>query len=114
MYEKFRQRSLEANKRLPEAGLVDLLFGNVSVIDRETGAVAIKPSGTGYEGLTAEKLSVVDLDGRPLEEGLKASSDTPTHLCLYRAFSEIGAVFTHTHELRHLLRKHGKGAYYGQ
>ena len=76
-------------------GLVTEAWGNVSAVDRAEGLVVIKPSGVPYAELTEEAMSVVALDGTPLA-GLKPSSDTPTHLELYRAFSEIGGV-AHTH-----------------
>ena len=71
-------------------------WGNVSGIDRESGLVVIKPSGVSYEGMTPEDMVVVSLDGEVVEGSLKPSSDTPTHLVLYKAFKEIGGV-VHTH-----------------
>jgi L-ribulose-5-phosphate 4-epimerase len=96
MLESLRQQVLEANLLLPKYGLVTFTWGNVSGIDRATGLVAIKPSGMGYEELTAEDMVIVDLDGKIIEGKLKPSSDTPTHLDLYKAFSHIGGV-VHTH-----------------
>ena len=87
---------LEANLELWRRGLILFTWGNVSGIDRERGLVAIKPSGVPYEELTAGKLAVVDLDGNPVGDGFKPSSDTPTHLELYRAFPDIKAV-AHSH-----------------
>ena len=95
MLSKLKQKVLKANLFLPKNNLVTLTWGNVSGIDREKGFVVIKPSGVEYEDLTLEKMSVVDLNGK-LIEGLKPSSDTPTHLELYKAFVDIGGV-THTH-----------------
>ncbi len=103
-----RQECLEANKQLPQFGIVDLTFGNVSVLDRESGAMAIKPSGVAYEALTAEDMVVLDVQAKPddsytldLEKAtlwgkLRPSSDTPTHMRLYQAFSNIRAI-VHTH-----------------
>ncbi len=87
---------LAANLALPKHGLVTFTWGNVSGIDRQQGLVVIKPSGVPYEQMKTEHLVVVDLDGNPVEGGLRASSDTPTHLVLYKAFPEIGGI-VHTH-----------------
>ncbi len=84
------------NLELVEHGLVVLTWGNVSGIDRETGLVAIKPSGVPYPSMTAEDIVVVDLEGRTVEGRLKPSSDLPTHLALYRAFPSVGGI-VHTH-----------------
>jgi L-ribulose-5-phosphate 4-epimerase len=91
-----RQSVLEANLALPASGLVTLTWGNVSGIDRDRGLVAIKPSGVAYEGMTASDLVTVDLDGKRVDGELQPSTDTPTHLALYRAFEGIGGV-AHTH-----------------
>ena len=96
MLEKLKQQVLEANLLLPKYGLVTFTWGNVSGIDRETGLVVIKPSGVSYEGMAAEDMVVVDLDGKVAEGKWKPSSDTPTHLALYRAFPGLGGV-VHTH-----------------
>lgn len=96
MLEKLKQEVLEANLLLPKHQLVTFTWGNVSGIDREQGLVVIKPSGIPYEELKAEDLVVVDLEGRIVEGNLRPSSDTPTHLALYKAFSQIGGV-VHTH-----------------
>ena len=85
-----------ANLELRELGLVVATFGNASGIDRAQGVVAIKPSGVSYGELAPENMVLVDLDGRVLEGELNPSSDTPTHVRLYRAFPEIGGV-VHTH-----------------
>lgn len=87
---------LKANLELVKQGLVIFTWGNVSSIDRERGYVVIKPSGVAYEDMTAEDMVVVDLDGRVVEGKLRPSSDTPTHLILYRAFPHIGGI-VHTH-----------------
>jgi len=94
--ETLRADVFKANCDLVKHGLVILTWGNVSGIDREKGLVVIKPSGVSYDTLRVEDLVVVDLDGNVVEGRLKASSDTPTHLELYRAFPGIGGV-VHTH-----------------
>ena len=86
----------DANIELVKHGLVIFTWGNVSAIDREKGIVVIKPSGVSYDEMKAEQMVVVDMDGNVLEGTLKPSSDTATHLELYKAFSEIGGV-VHTH-----------------
>ena len=96
MLEAMKERVLRANLALAAQGLVILTWGNVSEIDRETGIVAIKPSGVRYEDMTAADIVLVDLFGNKIEGGLNPSSDTPTHLELYRRFPKIGGI-THTH-----------------
>ena len=96
MLEKLKKEVLEANLRLPRYGLVTFTWGNVSGIDRESGLVAIKPSGVEYDTMTAEDIVIVDLDGKVVEGKLRPSSDTPTHLALYCAFPALGGV-VHTH-----------------
>lgn len=96
MLEKLKEQVLEANLDLPKHNLVTFTWGNVSGIDRESGLVVIKPSGIPYEELKIEDLVVVDLEGRIVEGKMRPSSDTPTHLALYRAFSQIGGI-VHTH-----------------
>ena len=96
MLEELKKKVCEANLELVRHGLVIFTWGNVSGIDRESGLVVIKPSGVSYEGMTPEDMVVVSLDGRVVEGSLKPSSDTPTHLVLYKAFKEIGGV-VHTH-----------------
>ena len=97
MLEHLKEQVLEANLRLPEYGLITLTWGNVSAIDRGENLVVIKPSGVSYDRMTAEDMVVVDLvSGAKVEGKLAPSSDTPTHLELYRAFAGIGAV-VHTH-----------------
>jgi L-ribulose-5-phosphate 4-epimerase len=87
---------LAANCALASHGLVTLTWGNASGIDREQGLVAIKPSGVAYERLTAKDIVVLDLAGNVIEGERRPSTDTPTHLVLYRAFEEIGGI-VHTH-----------------
>ena len=97
MYEQLKKRVLEANLLLPEFGLVDLTWGNVSEVDRENGVVAIKPSGVPYETMTENDIVVVGLkDGKIVDGELNPSSDLNTHLVLYKAFPNIGGV-VHTH-----------------
>ncbi|MBP5254702.1 MAG: L-ribulose-5-phosphate 4-epimerase [Lachnospiraceae bacterium] len=96
MLESLKQKVLEANLLLPKYGLVTFTWGNVSGIDRETGLVVIKPSGVEYDGMTADDMVVVDLEGRRVEGQWKPSSDTMTHVELYKAFPKIGGV-VHTH-----------------
>jgi len=86
----------DANIELVKHGLVIFTWGNVSAIDREKGIVVIKPSGVSYDEMKAEQMVVIDMDGKVLEGTLKPSSDTATHLELYKAFPEIGGV-VHTH-----------------
>lgn len=90
------ERVLEANLALPRAGLVTLTWGNASAADRELGYVAIKPSGVSYDRLTADDIVVLTLAGDVVRGSGRPSTDTPTHLILYRAFPEIGGV-VHTH-----------------
>lgn len=96
MLEDLKRRVLEANLELVRKNLVIYTWGNVSEIDRESGLVVIKPSGVDYDELKVEDMVVVDLQGKVIEGHFKPSSDTPTHLVLYRAFKEIGGV-VHTH-----------------
>ena len=97
MLEQLKEQVLEANLLLPRHGLVTFTWGNASGIDREQGLVVIKPSGVAYDGMTAEDMVVVSLaDGSVVEGRWKPSSDTATHLVLYRAFPELGGV-VHTH-----------------
>lgn len=96
MLQELKQQVFLANKMLPEYGLVTFTWGNVSGIDRQKGLVVIKPSGVEYEGMTPEDMVVVDLDGNVVEGKLNPSSDTPTHLELYRTFHTIGGI-VHTH-----------------
>ena len=96
MLKTLKEQVLEANLELNRRRLVIYSWGNASGLDRERGLMVIKPSGVPYEELTAEKMVVVDLTGRVVEGDLNPSSDTPTHLELYRSFPEIGGV-VHTH-----------------
>ncbi|MFP7323486.1 L-ribulose-5-phosphate 4-epimerase [Serratia marcescens] len=96
MLNELKRQVLAANLSLPAYGLVTFTWGNVSAIDRQSGLVVIKPSGIAYEAMTLEDLVVVDLEGQVREGHRKPSSDTDTHLVLYRAFADIGGV-VHTH-----------------
>lgn len=97
MLTQLKQQVLEANLDLPRHKLVTFTWGNVSAVDRERGLVAIKPSGVEYEHMTVEDMVVVDLaSGLTVEGTKKPSSDTATHLALYREFSDIGGI-VHTH-----------------
>lgn len=96
MLEQLKKQVLEANLLLPKYGLVTFTWGNVSGIDRESGLVVIKPSGVPYEGMTEEDMVVVDFDGKRVEGKWKPSSDTPTHVELYKAFPALGGI-VHTH-----------------
>ena len=93
-----REECLEANLQLPQTGLVDLTFGNVSVLDKDAGIFAIKPSGVPYSDLKAADMVLVDLEGNIVDSKLKPSSDTPTHRRLFIAFGEAGVrSVVHTH-----------------
>ncbi|HIW32793.1 MAG TPA: L-ribulose-5-phosphate 4-epimerase [Candidatus Paenibacillus intestinavium] len=96
MLEQLKQQVWEANMELPKYGLVTFTWGNVSGIDRESGLVVIKPSGVPYEELKPEQMVVVDLDGNVVEGSYRPSSDTATHVLLYKHFEDIGGV-VHTH-----------------
>jgi L-ribulose-5-phosphate 4-epimerase len=96
MLQELKEKVLEANLSLVKHGLVIFTWGNVSGIDREKGLVVIKPSGVAYEKIKAGDMVVVDLDGKTIEGKLNPSSDTPTHLVLYKFFKKIGGV-VHTH-----------------
>ena len=96
MLEELKKAVYEANMLLPKYKLVTFTWGNVSQIDRETGYFAIKPSGVDYEKLTPDDMVIMDLEGNKIEGRYNPSSDTPTHLELYRAFPKIGGV-VHTH-----------------
>ena len=97
MLEKLKQEVLEANLLLPKYDLITFTWGNVSGVDREKNLMVIKPSGVPYEGMTAEDMVVVDIaTGKVVEGKWKPSSDTPTHLALYRAYPEMGGI-VHTH-----------------
>ncbi len=97
MLDDLKQQVLKANLALPRYGLVTFTWGNVSAVDRESGLVVIKPSGVEYDDMTVEDMVVVDLQTGAVVEGKKKpSSDTQTHLALYRAFPTIGGI-VHTH-----------------
>lgn len=97
MLESLKKAVYEANMLLPKYGLVTFTWGNVSGFDQENGFVVIKPSGVEYEALSPEKMVVVDLEGKKVEGDLKPSSDTATHIELYKAFPNIkGIVHTHS------------------
>jgi L-ribulose-5-phosphate 4-epimerase len=99
MLEKLKAQVCEANLELVRQGLVILTWGNVSGIDRGRGLIVIKPSGVAYDRMKPSQMVVVSLEtGKVVEGKLKPSSDTPTHLVLYRAFKEIGGI-VHTHSL---------------
>ncbi|MBR4813556.1 MAG: L-ribulose-5-phosphate 4-epimerase [Lachnospiraceae bacterium] len=95
--EQLKKEVLEANLELPKYGLVTFTWGNVSGYDPESGLVVIKPSGVSYDGMTVDDMVVVDLEGKIVEGTKKPSSDTPTHLALYRAWPGVrGVVHTHS------------------
>lgn len=97
VFQNLRETCWEANRKLPATGLVDLTFGNVSVLDRAEGVFAIKPSGVDYEALRPADIVLVSLKtGQCVEKGLRPSSDTPTHRCLFQAFEGINSI-VHTH-----------------
>lgn len=96
MLEELKQKVYEANMELPKRNLVTYTWGNVSEIDREKGVFVIKPSGVNYEDLKPEDMVVIDLEGNRVEGRYNPSTDTATHLELYKAFPEIGGV-VHTH-----------------
>ena len=97
MLEKLKEEVLKANLLLPKYNLVTFTWGNVSGIDRERGLIVIKPSGVEYDEMKAEDMVVVDMNGSIVEGSLRPSSDTPTHIELYKAFPNIkGVVHTHS------------------
>jgi L-ribulose-5-phosphate 4-epimerase len=97
MLERLKEQVFRANLLLPKHGLITFTWGNVSGIDREQGLVVIKPSGVSYDVMKAEDMVVVELEtGKTVEGSLKPSSDTPTHIELYKAFPNIGGI-VHTH-----------------
>ena len=98
MLKELKERVCKQNLALVGHGLVVLTWGNVSGIDREKGLVVIKPSGVSYEHMTADDMVVVDLEGNVVEGKFRPSSDTPTHLYLYKKFPEVGGV-VHTHSI---------------
>lgn len=96
MYQELKQRVLQANLMLPKYKLVTFTWGNVSEIDRDRGVIAIKPSGVEYENMQIDDIVIVNLQGETIEGYLNPSSDTATHLELYKAFPNIGGI-VHTH-----------------
>ena len=98
MLEELKERVLKENLELDKRGLVTYTWGNVSAIDKKTKLIVIKPSGVDYETMRVEDMVVVDLDGNIVEGKLNPSSDTPTHIELYKSFTEIGGV-VHTHSI---------------
>ena len=97
-YKDIREACCEANRQLPASNLVDLTFGNVSVLDPAAAVFAIKPSGVDYAALTPESMVVIDLEGIIVEGDLRSSSDTPTHRCLLQAYAGKGIrSVVHTH-----------------
>lgn len=99
MLEQLKEEVFAANRRLAASGLAVLTWGNASGFDHESGLVAIKPSGVDYDKMTPSDMVVVDLDGNVVEGGLRPSSDTPTHLEIYRNFEGVrGVVHTHSSE----------------
>jgi L-ribulose-5-phosphate 4-epimerase len=98
MLTELKREAFEANRELPRHGLVHLNFGNASALDRRRGIIAIKPSGVFYDRLRAVDMVLVDLEGKQVEGRLRPSSDTPTHLELYRGFAHAGGI-VHTHSV---------------
>lgn len=96
MYSELKKRVFDANLELVKHGLVIFTWGNVSEIDRERGIIAIKPSGLAYDAMTWQDMVLVDLEGVVVDSKWKPSSDTPTHLVLYKEFATVGGV-VHTH-----------------
>lgn len=96
MLKTLKEQVYEQNMELPRRGLITYTWGNVSGIDRDKGLFVIKPSGVDYDQLKADDMVVMDLDGNKVEGNLNPSSDTPTHLELYKAFAEVGGI-VHTH-----------------
>jgi L-ribulose-5-phosphate 4-epimerase len=108
MLEQLKEQVFQANLLLPKHGLVTFTWGNVSGIDREQGLMVIKPSGVSYEELKAEDMVVVELGtGKKVEGKLKPSSDTPTHLELYKAFPNVGGISPHPQPLGDKFRAGG-------
>jgi L-ribulose-5-phosphate 4-epimerase len=95
-YEELRRKCYELNMEIPQRGLAIYTWGNVSVLDRERGVFAIKPSGVSYDALRPQDVVIVDLDASRVDGSLRPSSDTKTHAVLYRSFSQIGGI-VHTH-----------------
>jgi L-ribulose-5-phosphate 4-epimerase len=96
VYQDIKQSCYEANMQLPKLGLVLFTFGNVSVVDRQKGVFAIKPSGVPYETLKVDDIVIVDFEANKVEGEMRPSSDTKTHAVLYQHWEDIGAI-VHTH-----------------
>lgn len=96
MYEELKNKVCQANIELQKHNLVVYSWGNVSEIDRNNNVIAIKPNGVAYEKLTPDKIVLLDIEGNIIEGDFNPSSDTPTHLELYRSFDSIGGI-CHTH-----------------
>ena len=96
MLEELKKQVYEANMELPRRGLITYTWGNVSGIDRESGYFVIKPSGVDYDALSPDDMVVMDLDGNKIEGRYKPSSDTATHIELYKKYEDIGGI-VHTH-----------------
>ena len=96
MLEELKKQVYEANMELPRRGLITYTWGNVSGIDRESGYFVIKPSGVDYDALSPDDMVVMDLEGNKIEGRYKPSSDTATHIELYKKYEEIGGI-VHTH-----------------
>ncbi len=97
-YKNIQEAAFEANRELPKLGLIIFNFGNASAADRNLGVFAIKPSGVPYEDLSAEKMVIVDFEGKTVKGKLRPSSDTSTHAVLYKQWEKIGGI-VHTHSL---------------
>jgi L-ribulose-5-phosphate 4-epimerase len=97
-YKNLQEAAFEANRQLPKLGLIIFNFGNASAADRNLGVFAIKPSGVPYEDLSAEKMVIVDFEGKTVKGKLRPSSDTRTHAVLYKQWEKIGGI-VHTHSL---------------
>lgn len=106
--QKLKQQVFEANMDLPRYGLVTFTWGNVSAIDRERGLVVIKPSGVAYETMKADDMVVVDMSGKVVEGEYRPSSDTATHLELYRRYPSLGGI-VHTLHSCHRMGAGGAG-----
>ena len=96
MLEELKKEVYEANILLPKYGLVTFTWGNVSAIDRKSGYFIIKPSGVSYDGMTKEDMVVMDLEGNKIEGKWNPSSDTKTHIEIYKKFKDVGGI-VHTH-----------------
>ncbi len=96
MLQHLKMAVLNANLELPKKNMVTYTWGNVSAIDRDSGLIAIKPSGVPYDTMTSDDIVLIDFDGKVVEGRLKPSSDAPTHIVLYKSFPTIGGI-CHTH-----------------